>query len=135
MEKLARATGGKIISNLNDLPVGSLGDGTGEFDSVNLHGERGVLGKAQVVEEVKKGENSLMYIRGCRNPRAVTLVLRGGTEHVLDEVERAIKDGLGDVISAVKSGRVVPGGGLLRLSLLKTAVFCPDSWRERTAGC
>jgi len=97
MEKLARATSGKIVSNLSDIEYG--------------------FGKAEVVEEVKKGEESLTYIRGCENPRAVTIVVRGGTNHVIDEVERAIKDGLGDVVSAVKSGKVVPGGGAVEIEL------------------
>jgi thermosome len=100
MEKIARATGGKIISNLNDLT-------------------KEQLGKAEEVEEVKRGEDTLTYIKGCSNPRAVTIVVRGGTSHVVDEVERAIKDGLGDVVSAVKSGKVVAGGGAVEMELSK----------------
>lgn len=100
MEKLARATGGKIISNFNDL-----------------NGDN--LGKAEVVEEIKKGEDSLTYVRGCKNPRAVTIVIRGGTQHVIDEIERAVKDGLGDVISAVKSGKIVAGGGAVEVELAR----------------
>jgi thermosome len=100
MEKLARATSGKIISNLHDI-------------SADL------LGKAEIVEEIKFGDDSLTYIKGCKNPKAVTMVIRGGTDHVLDEIERAIKDGLGDVISAVKSGKIVAGGGAVEIELAK----------------
>lgn len=100
LEKISRATSGKIISNINDL-------------------SEECFGKAEVVEEIKKSDDSLTYIRGCSNPRAVTIVVRGGTEHVVDEIERAIKDGLGDVASSLKSGRVVPGGGAVEIELSK----------------
>jgi chaperonin GroEL (HSP60 family) len=100
MEKIARATSGKIISNLNDL-------------------SKEQLGRAEIVEEAKKGDEALTYIRGCSNPRAVTIVVRGGTSHVIDEVERAIKDGLGDVISSVRGGKIVAGGGAVEMELSK----------------
>lgn len=100
MEKIARATSAKIISNLKEIT-------------------REQFGNAKVVEEVKSGEDSLTYIRGCSNPRAVTIVVRGGTSHVIDEVERAIKDGLGDVVSALKSGKIVAGGGAVEIELAK----------------
>ncbi len=100
MEKLARATSGKIVSNLHEI-------------------SQDQFGSARVVEEIKKGENTMTYVRGCNNPRAVTIIVRGGTSHVIDEVERAIKDGLGDVASAVKSGKVVPGGGAVEIELSK----------------
>ncbi len=100
MEKMSKATGGKIVSNLNELsPL--------------------ELGNAQVVEEAKQGEDVLTYIKGCQNPKALTILIRGGTEHVIDEVERAIKDGLGDVISSLKTGLVVPGGGAIEIELAK----------------
>ena len=100
MEKLAKATQGKIVNNLNEL--------TGnEF------------GNAEIVEEVKHGEDTLTYVRGCRNPKALTILIRGGTEHVIDEIERALKDGLGDVVCSLKSGLVVPGGGAIEIELAK----------------
>jgi archaeal chaperonin len=98
MEKLARATGGKIISNLNDL-------------------KGQIFGKAELVEELKQGDESLTYIRGCENPKAVSIVLRGGSTQVVDEIERAVKDGLGDVVAAVKSGKVVAGGGAIEMEV------------------
>ena len=98
MEKISRATSGKIISNINDV--------TPE-----------ILGQAELVEEIKRGEDAMIYIRGCKNPRAVSIVVRGGSIHVLDEVERAVKDGLGDVVSAIKNGKVVAGGGAVEMEL------------------
>ena len=100
IEKLAKATGGKIVSSLSELTP---------FE----------LGNAQVVEEVKHGNDVFTYVRGCQNPKALTILIHGGTEHVIDEVERAIKDGLGDVACALKSGLVVPGGGAIEIELSK----------------
>jgi len=100
MEKLAKATNGKIVGNLNEL---------GSSD----------LGKAMKVEEVKHGDDVMTYVRGCENPKAVTILIHGGTEHVLDEMERAIKDGLGDVSASLKYGLVVAGGGAVETELAK----------------
>jgi thermosome len=92
MEKLARATGGKIVASVKDL--------TPE-----------VLGEAKLVEEVKIGEDKLVYVRECKNPKAVTIVVRGGTEHVVDEAERSLHDALCVVRNAIEDGKIVPGGG------------------------
>ncbi len=100
MDKIAKATGGKIVSNLNELNSSE-------------------LGKADIVREVKHGEDNLTYIEGCQNPKALTILIHGGTGHVIDEMERAIKDGLGDVASALKSGLVVPGGGAIEIELAR----------------
>ncbi|MFH1802448.1 MAG: thermosome subunit alpha [archaeon] len=100
MEKLARATSGKIVSNLNDV-------------------SRDQLGNAGRVEEISKGGDSLIYIKDCMNPKSVTLVLKASSEHVVDEIERAVKDGLGDVVAAVRSGKVVCGGGAVEMELVK----------------
>jgi thermosome len=100
MEKLSKATGAKIINNLNDLTP---------FE----------LGGAEIVEQIKTGEDKLTYVRGCKNPKALTILIRGGTEHVLDEVERAIMDGLGDVSCALKYGLIVPGGGAVEIELAR----------------
>jgi len=100
MQKLAKATGGRIISNLKEL---------GEGD----------LGNASVVEERKMGNDSegMTYVLGCRNPKALTILVRGGTEHVVDEIERAVKDGLGDVAATLKDSKVVAGGGAVEIEL------------------
>ncbi|MFA6022705.1 MAG: thermosome subunit alpha [Candidatus Pacearchaeota archaeon] len=100
LEKLAMATGGKIISNLNELSSDD-------------------LGSAKSVEEVRKGDNAMTYVRGCINPKAITIMIRGGSEHVIDETERAIKDGLGDVGAVLKDGMVVAGGGAIEIELAK----------------
>lgn len=98
MERLSKATGGKIVSNLNELSESELGN-------------------AKIVEEIKHGEDTLTYVRGCQNPKALTILIHGGTDHVIDEIERAIKDGLGDVISSLKTGLIVPGGGAIEIEL------------------
>nr|MBI4156297.1 TCP-1/cpn60 chaperonin family protein [Candidatus Woesearchaeota archaeon] len=100
MEKLSRATGSRVVTNLNDLS---------EED----------LGYAGIVEEQVIGDEEMTYIRECKNPKAVTLLVRGGTEHVVDEVERAIKDALGDVAAALKDNKVVSGAGSTEIELAK----------------
>lgn len=100
LEKLARATWGKIVSNLNEISSEQFG----------MAGE---------IEEIENGGESLVYVRKCKNPKAVTLILKGGTKHLVDEIERAVKDGLGDVIAAVRSGKVVGGGGAVEMELAK----------------
>ncbi|MEM4243808.1 MAG: thermosome subunit beta, partial [Candidatus Bathyarchaeia archaeon] len=86
MEKLARATGGKIITSLKDLTPDTLGE-------------------AKVVEEVKIGDSKLVYVRECKNPKAVTIVIRGGSEHVVDEAERSLHDALCVVRNAIEDGK------------------------------
>ncbi len=100
MEKLSKATRGKIVSNLNELTPFELGD-------------------AQIVEEIRTGEEIFTYVRGCQNPKALTILIHGGTEHVIDEIERALADGLGDVICSLESGLVVPGGGAVEIELAR----------------
>jgi archaeal chaperonin len=92
MEKLARATGGKIVSNVTDLT---------ESD----------LGMAGLVEEKKISGEQMIFVRECKNPKAVSILIRGGTEHVVDEVERAVEDAIGSTSSALEVGKVVAGGG------------------------
>jgi len=98
LEKLARASGGRIISNISDI-------------------SSEIFGKAKKVEEIKKGDDRVTYIRGCSNPRAVTIVLRGGTNQIVDEIERAVKDGLGDVSAALNSKQIVAGGGAVEIEV------------------
>ena len=98
MEKISKATGAKIISNLKELTP---------FE----------IGNAEFVKEIRHGENLLTYISGCKNPKAMTILIHGGTDHVIDEVERAMKDGLGDVFCVLKSGLIVLGGGCVEVEL------------------
>ncbi len=100
MEKLAKATGAKILANVKDLSSDTLGE-------------------AKVVEEVKIGDSKLVYVRDCKNPRAVTVVIRGGTEHVVDEAERSLHDALCVVRNAVEDGEIISGGGSTEAELSK----------------
>ncbi len=98
IEKLAKAIGGEIITNMDDLS---------EKD----------LGKAEKVEEVKIGEDHLTFVTGCQNPKAVSILVRGGTEHVVDEIERSLVDSLHVVASALQDGKIIPGGGAAAIEI------------------
>ena len=100
MEKLSKATGASIVTNLNEL-------------------SKKDLGSAGIVEEQKIGDEDMTYVTGCKNPKALTLLVRGGTSHVVDEVERAVKDAIGDIAAAIKVGKVVAGGGAAEVELAK----------------
>jgi chaperonin GroEL (HSP60 family) len=100
MEKLSKATGAKIVSNINELSQKDLGE-------------------AESVEEIKTKENNFTYVQGCKNPKSVTILIHGGSDHVIDETERAIMDGLGDVSSSIETKMVVPGGGAIEIELSK----------------
>jgi len=100
MEKLAKATGGKIVTSIDDL--------TPEH-----------LGEAGLVEEVKIGEDKIVYVRDCKNPKAVSIVIRGGSEHVVDEAERAMHDALCVVRDVIEDGKYVAGGGAPEIEVAK----------------
>ena len=86
MERLSRATGGKIVNNWKEISTSD-------------------LGKAGMVRQLKVAEEEMIFIEQCPNPKAVTLLLNGSTEHVAEEIKRAVTDALGDVYSALKSGK------------------------------
>ncbi len=98
MEALSRATGASIVTNLDELSSTD-------------------LGKAGLVEEAKIGDEQMTYIKECKNPKSVTIFIRGGTEHVVDEVKRAVEDAIGDVVSAIRSGKIVAGAGAPEVEL------------------
>jgi len=98
LEKLARATGANIITNLNDLSSKD-------------------LGHASKVEEIKVGDEQMTYITGSKKAKALTILIRGGSSHVVDEVERAIKDALGDLSASLKVGKIVAGAGAIEMEL------------------
>jgi len=92
LEKLARATGGRIVTNLEMLSASD-------------------LGAAQTVEERKVGEDKWTFVEGCKNPKAVTVLIRGATDRIVDEAERSLHDALMVVKDVVQEPSIVPGGG------------------------
>ena len=70
-----------------------------------------------MVEEKKIGEEDMTFVTGCKNPKAISIIIRGGTEHVIDEVERALHDALRVVGVALEDGKVVAGGGAPEIEL------------------
>jgi len=100
MEKLAKATKATIVNNINDLTESE-------------------LGMAGIVEAKKVGDEEMTYIKECQSAKAVTLLIRGGTSHVVDEIERAVKDALGVLASSIKYNKIVPGAGATEIELAK----------------
>ena len=92
MEKLAKATGGTIQASTKDIPSEGLGE-------------------AKLVEELRIGDDKLVYVRDCKDPHSVTVMIRGGSDHVVDEAERSFHDALCVVRNAVEDGKIVAGGG------------------------
>ena len=100
MEKLAKATGGKIITNLDDISAKD-------------------LGYAELVEERKIGDDKMTFIEGCKNPKSVAILIRGGTERIVAEAERSIHDALCVARDVVREPKVVAGGGSPELEVAK----------------
>ena len=98
MEALSKATSGKIVTNLDDLSAED-------------------LGHAEKVEEKKIGESEMTFITGCPEAKSVSVLLRGGTEHVVDEIRRAFDDAVGVVSVAWEDGAVLTGGGSVLAAL------------------
>ncbi len=100
VEKLARATGGKIVTNIKDFTTDD-------------------LGAAALVEERKIAGEEMIFVEGCKDPKAVSLLVRGGTEHVVDEVERAVHDGISVISAAIEDGKMIAGGGAAEIEVAK----------------
>ncbi|TRN00085.1 thermosome subunit [Sulfolobus sp. F1] len=100
LEKLARATGGRVVSNIDELTPQD-------------------LGYASLVEERKVGEDKMVFIEGAKNPKSVSILIRGGLERVVDETERALRDALGTVADVIRDGRAVAGGGAVEIEIAK----------------
>src|SRR5229473_3021597 len=100
IEKLSRATGARIITNLEDI--------------------RGTdLGFAGLVEERKVGDDKMVFIEDAKDPKSVSILIRAGLERLVDEAERALKDALSVVIDVVKKNKIVAGGGAVEIELAK----------------
>jgi thermosome len=100
MEKLSRATGGKVVTNLDDLKPGD-------------------LGHADIVEERKIGDDKMTFVEGCKDPKSVSLLIRAGLERMVDEAERAMKDALSVVADVVEKNKIVAGGGAIEAEIAK----------------
>ncbi|ADG13468.1 thermosome [Methanocaldococcus infernus ME] len=100
MEKLAKATGARIVTKIDDLTPEDLGE-------------------AGLVEERKVAGDAMIFVENCKHPKAVTILARGSTEHVVEEVARALEDAIGVVKCALEDGRIVAGGGAAEIELAK----------------
>ena len=95
---LAKATDAKVVANINELTSDD-------------------LGYAGLVEERKIHKEDMTFVENCKNPRAVSIILRGGTKHVVTEVERAMTDAIGDISASITVGKYVAGGGAIEIEL------------------
>ena len=100
MEKLSRATGAKIVTNLDDLKPED-------------------LGYAELVEERKIGEDKMVFVEGCKDPKSVAILIRGGLERMVDEAERAVHDALCVLSDVVDCPEIVAGGGAIEVELAR----------------
>ncbi|MGC9103378.1 MAG: thermosome subunit beta [Candidatus Methanodesulfokora sp.] len=98
MEKLAKATGASIVVNIKDISSAD-------------------LGYAGLVEERRVGEDKMVFVENCRDPKAVSILIRGGSKQIIDEAERSLHDALSVVRDVVEDGYVVPGGGAVHVFL------------------
>jgi chaperonin GroEL (HSP60 family) len=100
MEKLAKATGGRIINNLDDLKAEDLGE-------------------AGLVEERKIGDDKMVFVEKCKDPKSVSILIRAGLEKMIDEAERAIHDALSVVADVIERNKIVAGGGAVEAEIAK----------------
>ena len=112
LEALAKATGGRIVSNLNDL-------------------SKEDLGFAGLVEERKIGGDAMLFVEECKDPKAVTVLIRGGSEHVVDEVFRALEDAVKGIASALEVGKYVAGAGAPEIEVARAVRKYADSFKGR----
>jgi len=100
MEKLARATAGRIVSNLDDLKAQD-------------------LGFAGSVEERKIGDDKMIFVEKCKDPHSVAILIRAGLERMVDEAERAMTDSLSVVSDVIENNKIVAGGGAIEVEIAK----------------
>lgn len=108
MEKLARATGGRVITSIHEI-------------------SKDDLGKAGLVEERKVSDEKMTFVQQCDNPKSVSIILRGGTEHVVDELDRAMEDALRVVGVALEDKMLVAGGGAPEVELALRLRACAST--------
>ncbi len=111
MTKLAKATGARIVTNLDDLSSKD-------------------LGQAKLAEERKIEEDKWVYIEGCKNPKAVTILVRGGSQRVVDEAERALHDALMVTKDVVETPSIVAGGGAPEVEIASKV----REWAQKLSG-
>jgi thermosome len=100
MEKLSRATGAKIVSDLDDLKASD-------------------LGMAGIVEERRIGDDKMLFVEKCKDPRSLAVLIRAGLERMVDEAERAMTDALSVVSDVIENNKVVAGGGAVEIEVAK----------------
>ena len=100
MEKLARATGGRVTSNLDDLKAAD-------------------LGFAGLVEERKIGDDKMIFVEKCKDPHSVAMLIRAGLERMVDEAERAMIDALSVISDVIENNKIVAGGGAVEIEVAK----------------
>jgi thermosome len=100
MEKLARATGGRVSSNLNELKAAD-------------------LGFAGLVEERKIGDDKMIFVEKCKDPHSVAILIRAGLERMVDEAERVIIDALSVISDVTENNKIVAGGGAIEIEIAK----------------
>ncbi len=108
LDNLAKATGGNIVTSIDDITSDDLGE-------------------AGSVEERHIGGDSMTFVQDCPEAKSVSILIRGGTEHVVDEIERAMEDAIGGVTSALQNGKVVGGGGATEVELAQQLRDYADS--------
>jgi chaperonin GroEL (HSP60 family) len=108
MEKLARATGATVVTNIEDLSTDD-------------------LGLAGSVAEKRISGEEMIFVEECKDPKSVTLLVRGSTEHVVDEIERAVEDAIGVVSATIEDGKVVAGGGAAEIAIARGLKDYADS--------
>ena len=111
ISKLAKATGARIVTNLKDLS---------KYD----------IGSASLVEERKIESDKWVFIEGCKNPKAISILIRGGSSRVLDEAERSIHDALMVVKDVVEYPYIVAGGGAPEANV----AFKIRQWSNKLTG-
>jgi len=100
MEKLSRATGAKIVSDLEDLKATD-------------------LGMAGIVEERRIGDDKMIFVEKCKDPHSVAILIRAGLERMVDEAERAMTDALSVVSDVIENNKIVAGGGAVEIEVAK----------------